>query len=150
MGFSQASLLSKIGLGLCVAGLIFDLIGFPSPGWATFTINSVKFSVGLFQICAYSSGSLECIQIPGVIPDWYDAVRALSIVGFLLGLACVVVLCIYLLVMNGLKLLQISALVLAFLSAIFILTGRSFMLTSGNTDISAGRLLSQLSGRCCS
>ncbi|XP_071117665.1 uncharacterized protein [Haliotis cracherodii] len=123
MGFSQASLLSKIGLGLCVAGLIFDLIGFPSPGWTTFTINSVKIAYGLFQICAYSSSSSECHQIPGVIPDWWDAVRALSIIGFLLGLACVVVLCIYVLVKNDLKLLQICALVLAFFSAIFILAG---------------------------
>ncbi|XP_071117439.1 uncharacterized protein [Haliotis cracherodii] len=122
MGFSQASLLSKIGLGLCVAGLIFDLIGFPSPSWTTYTINSVTTAYGLFQICAYSSSSSECIQLTGVA-DWYDAVRALSIIGFLLGLACVVVLCIFVLVKNDLKLLQISALVLAFLSAIFILAG---------------------------
>ncbi|XP_071117797.1 uncharacterized protein [Haliotis cracherodii] len=123
MGFSQASLLSKIGLGLCVAGLIFDLIGFPSPSWTTSTLNSVTFAYGLFQICVYSSSSSQCAQITGVLPDWYDAVRALSIIGFLLGLACVVVLCIYVLVKNDLKLLQICALVLAFLSAIFILAG---------------------------
>ncbi|XP_071119517.1 uncharacterized protein [Haliotis cracherodii] len=136
MGFLQTSTRTRIGIGLCVFGWIFNVIGFSTPGWlmTTPTNGSTAYILGLFHACQYRSLVLisHCGALPDKKPSWWATTKQLHIVGMLLGVACVAVLFGYALVKNDKKWLTKVGLVLALASATFIAAGATVFGVSSN------------------
>ncbi|XP_041351159.1 uncharacterized protein LOC121370121 [Gigantopelta aegis] len=104
-GFSNASTFIKIALGFCIAAVLFDVIGFPTPYW----ISNVIFNSGLFKECE---------------TDELKATTAMVIIGFLVGLVCLVLTICHLFVEPlGTKIIKTVCMILAFVAALFTLVG---------------------------
>ncbi|XP_060066344.1 uncharacterized protein LOC132546636 isoform X1 [Ylistrum balloti] len=94
MGLADTSVLLKIALGSTLAGILFHLIGLATPYWTsqTITLGSLDFSYnsGLWRGC--SAG--RCGSITSS-PSWMEATQAFAILGFLAGLAAIVLAVLY-------------------------------------------------------
>ncbi|XP_067681081.1 uncharacterized protein [Haliotis asinina] len=119
MGLSEASVLCKVSLGLVIASFLFHTVGFSSNNWLTQHTSAGTYSVGLFKAC----GLGICVDLDSSQPDWWTATKAMEILGFLLGLACLVLLLVFIFVKTDLSVLHIGTLVAAFVSGVFILLG---------------------------
>ncbi|XP_071081011.1 uncharacterized protein [Haliotis cracherodii] len=119
MGFSDASLLTKVALGLAIASFLFHIIGFPTNSWLTFSTSVGTRHVGLFKVCVVD----VCVDIDSSDSDWWTATKALEVLGFLVGLACLVLLVVFIFLKTDLSILHIVALVAAFVAGGFVLLG---------------------------
>ncbi|XP_046342989.1 uncharacterized protein LOC124123847 [Haliotis rufescens] len=123
MGFSEASVLSKVGLGLAGAALLFDVIGFATDSWMTGSLNSgfigsIDLSMGLFKRCA----AAVCVSMD-TDEDWLKGTKALVILGFLLGLGSLAVIIVYLFFKTDQMLFKTVGLALSFAAAGFTIIG---------------------------
>ncbi|XP_067682189.1 uncharacterized protein [Haliotis asinina] len=124
MGFSEASMLSKVGLGLAAAALLFDIIGFATDYWMAGTttipfVGSVDMHLGLFKSCTAG----QCASFGSAELDWQTATKALVILGFLLGLGSLALIIVYLFFKTDQMLFKTIAFVLAFAAAGFTIIG---------------------------
>ncbi|XP_071079191.1 uncharacterized protein [Haliotis cracherodii] len=117
MGFSEASVLSKVGLGLAGAALLFDVIGFATDSWMAAS-GSIDFSTGLFKMCSVG----VCVSID-TEEDWLKGTKALVILGFLLGLGSLAVIIVYLFFKTDQMLFKTVGLALSFAAAGFTIIG---------------------------
>uniref|UniRef100_A0A8W8NJV5 Uncharacterized protein n=1 Tax=Magallana gigas TaxID=29159 RepID=A0A8W8NJV5_MAGGI len=76
--------LSLTGLVLIICSFIFQLIGLASPYWISFEYQGIKVHSGLWKTCATIKliDKVECFDFESV-SDWFKAVRATSIMGFI-------------------------------------------------------------------
>ncbi|XP_069107079.1 protein NKG7-like [Argopecten irradians] len=98
MGLGDAPLLFKIALGCGLAGLLFHLIGLATPYWTSLTLfeNTIfesSYHAGLWRGC---SGSI-CGKVSNAA-SWLEAVQAFAILGFLAGVAGIVLAFLYMFV----------------------------------------------------
>ncbi|XP_041353588.1 uncharacterized protein LOC121371627 [Gigantopelta aegis] len=117
MGCSEASKFVKIALGICIAAFLFHLVAFPTPYWIQ--INT-SFS-GLFMIC----GLGFCVTYTENLKTTkLKATTAMEMLGFFVGLACLVVTAGSLFIKSlTQKKIKIAGMVLAFVAAFLILLG---------------------------
>ncbi|XP_067682390.1 uncharacterized protein [Haliotis asinina] len=123
MGFSEASMLSKVGLGLAAAALLFDIIGFATDYWMAGSTDTpygvIDMHLGLFKSC----GAGICVSFGSAELDWQTATKALVILGFLLGLGSLALIIVYLFLKTDQMLFKTIAFVLAFAAAGFTIIG---------------------------
>ncbi|XP_071080271.1 uncharacterized protein [Haliotis cracherodii] len=128
MGFSEASVLSKVGLGLAGAALLFDVIGFATDSWMAAS-GSNDFSTGLFKMCNVG----VCVSI-NTEEDWLKGTKALVILGFLLGLGSLAVIIVYLFFKTDQMLFKTVGLALSFAAAGFTIIGIIVFAAKGTED----------------
>ncbi|XP_071080261.1 uncharacterized protein [Haliotis cracherodii] len=119
MGFSEASVLSKVGLGLAGAALLFDVIGFATDYWMSLSAGSLVANFGLFKTC--NGASCSSLDSSGV--EWLTGTKALVILQFLLGLGSLAVIIVYLFFKTDQQLFKMVAFILAFAAAGFTIIG---------------------------
>ncbi|XP_033727179.1 lens fiber membrane intrinsic protein-like isoform X1 [Pecten maximus] len=91
--FSRAPLLLKIAIGIACVGWFLHLLGFATPYWSTakyFSIFGIDIHFGLWYYCA----GKECDGY-GKVQSWLEAAQAFAILGFLAGLAAIVLAILY-------------------------------------------------------
>ncbi|XP_046577338.1 uncharacterized protein LOC124285195 [Haliotis rubra] len=133
MGFSEASMLSKVGLGLAGAALLFDVIGFATDNW----MQADLLNFGLFKVCTIG----RCVSFGSLEADWQTATKALVILGFLLGLGSLALIIIYLFFKTDQMLFKTISFVLAFAAAGFTIVG-IIVFAAKATEVSTGYDLS--------
>ncbi|XP_060066351.1 uncharacterized protein LOC132546636 isoform X2 [Ylistrum balloti] len=90
--FNRAPLLLKIALGIAFIGWFFHLLGFATPYWSTaqyFSIIGIDVHFGLWFYCARGCEGYSHVQ------SWMEATQAFAILGFLAGLAAIVLAVLY-------------------------------------------------------
>ncbi|XP_061164959.1 protein NKG7-like [Saccostrea echinata] len=111
-----------IALVLTAVAVICQLIGLASPYWVAYESPSINAHSGLWKVCfeIIRTEKTECQDIE-TMEDWFKAVRAMSILGFLVLLVPVVLLLLKLFVLKEQKQLLLAAIGAAFAGALFIL-----------------------------
>lgn len=112
MGFSNASLFSKLAFILSLVAFAIFVIGFATTYWST-TENIYYAHRGLWH---YDTE----------LPSWFQAVQAMECLGLICGLVNLIVLIMYVFVAslgNKRQLLWNMSLATAFLAVVFILVG---------------------------
>ncbi|XP_021360854.1 uncharacterized protein LOC110455197 isoform X1 [Mizuhopecten yessoensis] len=92
---NNASLLLKIALGISCVGWFFHLLGFATPYWSTahyFSFFGIDVHFGLWYYC--TGGDCENY---GKVQSWFEAAQAFAILGFLAGIAAIVLTVLYVL-----------------------------------------------------
>ncbi|XP_067681090.1 uncharacterized protein [Haliotis asinina] len=99
MAFSEPSTLSKVGMGISLVAVLFDIAGFPTPYWLTKTLEVTgaltETNVGLFRACSW--GRLCTVfstsEYVAMGMSWLVAVQAFTILGFFSGVVgCIMIL----------------------------------------------------------
>ncbi|XP_033727180.1 lens fiber membrane intrinsic protein-like isoform X2 [Pecten maximus] len=95
MGLGDTPLLFKIALGCGIAGFLFHLVGLATPYWTSITIAGgtifeVDVHTGLWRGC--SGNVCGTVSNPA---SWLEAAQAFAILGFLAGLAAIVLAILY-------------------------------------------------------
>ncbi|OWF52974.1 uncharacterized protein LOC110447021 [Mizuhopecten yessoensis] len=78
-GVKSASLFGKLAFFMLAVALLFVYIAFATTGWGE---NDTGKHWGLWRICGNNVYSPGCTQVDGWAVDWYAAVQALAIFGF--------------------------------------------------------------------
>lgn len=118
----DASKFILIGLVLTICAFIFQIIGLASPYWIFIESGGNKAYSGLWKSCLYSKSldKTACSDWTEV-QDWFNAVRATSILGFISLLVAIVVILLKMFVMKDMKPILFAAIGSAFVGALFIL-----------------------------
>lgn len=119
----EASKFVLIGLVLTICAFICQLIGLASPYWIYIDHGVTKAYGGLWKSCFYDKASDKTVCSDYLIVlDWMKAVRATSIIGFLLFLVALVMVILKMFVTKDKKPVLFAAIGTAFAGAIFVLT----------------------------
>nr|XP_022345484.1 uncharacterized protein LOC111138023 [Crassostrea virginica] len=115
-----------IGFVLTICAVIFQLIGLASPYWISFEFElaGAAYSVytGLWKYCTVVQEITTCVDsTDNIKEDWFKAVRAMTIMGFLALVVALVMTILKLFVMKEKDILQFAAVATAFAAAVFIL-----------------------------
>lgn len=118
----DASKFILIGLVLTICAFIFQVIGLASPYWIFAESGGNKVYSGLWKSCAYSKAldKTVCNDWPKV-QDWFKAVRATSILGFISLLVGIVMILLKMFVVKDMKPVLFAGIGAAFVGALFIL-----------------------------
>ncbi|XP_061180367.1 uncharacterized protein LOC133188904 [Saccostrea echinata] len=118
---SSKSLL--IALLLTICAVIFQLIGLASPYWIFLDLKIAKANAGLWKACTETvlTGNTICSDVELTDDDWLKAVRAMSILGFLVLVVPVIMVVLKLFVLKDKKPILLVAIGTAFVGAVFIL-----------------------------
>ncbi|XP_045207417.2 uncharacterized protein LOC123559557 [Mercenaria mercenaria] len=85
-------MLAFVGIGLCAASLLLNIVGLAIPYWVYSSAGEIKSYSGLWSLCLSALGQTECAKIPDIaLNDAYKATRAMEILGMLLILVALVV-----------------------------------------------------------
>lgn len=111
-----------VGLVLTICALIFQVIGLASPYWIFAEFGGNKAYSGLWKSCSYTKvfDTTVCNDLPSV-QDWFKAVRATSILGFISLLVSIVMILLKMFVVKDMKPVLFAAIGAAFVGALFIL-----------------------------
>ncbi|XP_062596263.1 uncharacterized protein LOC134257687 [Saccostrea cucullata] len=114
-----------IALGLTICAVIFQVIGLASPYWMFIDTTEDKSVFGLWKACGelISTGDYKCSDVEGFARknDWFKAVRAMSILGFLVLLVAAIMTGLKLFVLKDMKAVLFVAIGTAFAGAVFTL-----------------------------
>ncbi|XP_062603493.1 uncharacterized protein LOC134265263 [Saccostrea cucullata] len=101
----EASKFQLIALVLTICAVIFQLIGLASPYWISYDIIIFKINSGLWKTCSkvILTGNTECIDVELTDYDWFKAVRAMSILGFLVLVVAAIMTVLKLFVLKDMK-----------------------------------------------
>ncbi|XP_061166005.1 uncharacterized protein LOC133174894 [Saccostrea echinata] len=117
----DASKILLLAVVLTACAVVFQVIGLASPYWIFADLPSSKIYSGLWKTCLDVEGvDSACTDLKNAT-DWLEAVRAMSILGFLALLVSAVATALKLFIMNEQKPILIVAIVTAFAGAAFIL-----------------------------
>lgn len=138
----DASKFVLIGLVLIICASICQLIGLASPYWIYIEVGETKVNSGLWKVCYYTKAldKTLCSDLPTLL-GWMKAVRATSIIGFLLFLVALVMVILKMFVTKDKKPVLFAAIGTAFVGAIFVLT--SIAVYASKQDENIGGTLSQ-------
>ncbi|XP_046342987.2 uncharacterized protein LOC124123846 [Haliotis rufescens] len=99
MAFSEASTLSKVGLGISILAVLFDIAAFPTPYWMMKTLEVTgaltDTNVGLFQSCSWGKicTAFSTSEYIAMGMSWMVAVQAFVFLGFFSGVGgCILIL----------------------------------------------------------
>ncbi|XP_021360855.1 lens fiber membrane intrinsic protein-like isoform X2 [Mizuhopecten yessoensis] len=97
MGIADTTIIFKIAIGCALAGFVFHLIGLATPYWSSLTVAEgtifeSDYHSGLWRGCV---GSV-CGSISNPA-SWFEAAQAFAILGFLAGIAAIVLTVLYVL-----------------------------------------------------
>lgn len=118
----DASKFILIGLVLTICGFIFQVVGLASPYWIFVEFGGNKAYSGLWKSCVFSKAldTTVCNNWTEV-QDWFKAVRATSILGFISLLVGIVMILLKMFVVKDMKPVLFAAIGAAFVGALFIL-----------------------------
>ncbi|XP_061188415.1 uncharacterized protein LOC133196560 [Saccostrea echinata] len=119
----EASKFLLIAMTLTICAAIFQLIGLASPYWTFIDGNSINVNSGLWKTCTQtvSTGDTVCTDIEITDDDWLKAVRAMSILGFLVLMVAAIMAVLKLFVLKDKQPVLFVAIGTAFAGAVFIL-----------------------------
>lgn len=92
MAFSEASTLSKVGLGISILAVLFDIAAFPTPYWMMKTLEVTgaltDTNVGLFQSCSWGKictafSTSECKYLYGTGKSLFSILGKIVFYSFL-------------------------------------------------------------------
>ncbi|XP_052702574.1 uncharacterized protein LOC128179205 [Crassostrea angulata] len=98
----DAPMMLKVALVLTICALVFQIIGLASPYWVYMEFRTGKFFSGLWKECTELKEA-TCTDTKDDKEDWFKAVQAMSILGFLVLIVAVVMTVLKLFVMKDNK-----------------------------------------------
>ncbi|XP_045177032.1 uncharacterized protein LOC123537396 [Mercenaria mercenaria] len=130
-------MLAFVGIGLCAASLLLNIVGLAIPYWVYASVGDIKHYYGLWLRCASARGLTECAKIPDIVlNDAYKATRAMEILGMLLILAALVVVLLKQFVMKDKALLPKIGAGCAIFAGILMIIGTNIFATIDRTESS--------------
>lgn len=130
----DAPVLMIVALVLTICGLVFQIIGLSSPYWIYIEFTGGKQYSGLWKTCTEIQET-TCIDI-NEDGDWFKAVQAMSILGFLLLIAAVVMTVLKLFVMKDKKPILFAGIGTSFVGGLFILIAVAVYAAKMNDQLS--------------
>ncbi|XP_061180387.1 uncharacterized protein LOC133188929 [Saccostrea echinata] len=119
----EASKFLLIALVTTICAAVFQLIGLASPYWIFIDATLLKINSGLWKTCTelVLTGDNECTDVELTDDDWLKAVRAMSVLGFLVLVVAAVMAILKLFVLKDKQIILFVAIGTAFAGAVFIL-----------------------------
>ncbi|XP_052761371.1 uncharacterized protein LOC128204072 isoform X3 [Mya arenaria] len=128
--YKDTSIFSMISFGLAIVGLLLDMFGFYTVGWATRQYRNIppndiliKESYGIWKMCLSTFFIHRCEDAPD--SGWLKATQAFETLGFIAAVAALILIVLYVFVpaTSGKRIVFILSMVACFIAAGCILLG---------------------------